>query len=157
MKRLFAAIGLVAIAACSTSPNNSIVPSGGPMATDTARHSPITDLFVQSDIGQNNIQPDASKAIVIKSIGLSGSINGTPQKVYFNTKPTCKVVDKGGVATGCGVKNGGTAPIKLSKVVAYLFTQPKAKGCVAGISQKYTGTVNGGQAVPFKFKWTGKC
>jgi hypothetical protein len=157
MKRLFAAIGLVAIAACSTAPNNSIVPSGGSMSTDTARHSPISDLFVQSDLGQNNIQPNKSKAIVIKSIGLSGSINGTPGNVYFNTKQPCKVVDKGGLATGCGVKNSGTSPIKLSKVTAYLFTQPKAKGCVVGISQKYSGTVNGGESVPFKFKWTGKC
>src|SRR5580704_11211184 len=101
MKRLFAAIGLMAIAACSTAPNNSIVPSGSPISTDTARHAPISALFVQSEIVQNNVQPNKSKAIVIKSIGLSGSINGTPGNVYFNTKPTCKVVDKGGFATGC--------------------------------------------------------
>jgi hypothetical protein len=156
MKRLFAAIGLVAIAACSAAPNNSIVPSGGSMSTDTARHSPISDLTLQSYVTPNDIRPNKSAKIAIKSIGLIGKINGKASQIYITAK--CSVVDKGGFATGCGIKSKtGSPPITLSKVTAYLFTQPKATGCVAGISQKYTGTVNGGQSIPFKFKWTGKC
>lgn len=156
MKRLFAAIGLVAIAACSTAPNNSIVPSGGSMSTDTARHSPVSDLVLQSYVTPNDIRPNKSAKIAIKSIGLIGKINGKASQVYVDAK--CSVVDKGGFATGCGLKNqAGAQPITLSKVTAYLFTGAKATGCVAGISQKYTGTIKGGQSVPFKFKWTGKC
>ena len=156
MKRLFAAIGLMAIAACSTAPNNSIVPSGGPMSTDTARHSPISELILQSYASPNDVQPNKSAKIAIKSIGLIGKINGKASQVYVVAK--CSVADKGGFATGCGLKNQvGGQPITLSKVTAYLFTGPKATGCVAGISQKYTGTIKGGQAIPFKFKWTGKC
>jgi hypothetical protein len=141
MKRLCAALSLVAIAACSATPNSSMVPSSGPMAADTATHS------------QNNSRPNNARGIAIKSFELDGREDG--YKVHGPLPAKCIAVDVGGFATGCEF-DANLDPLKLSKMTVGIYTGADAKGCLVA-QGTYSGTVQPGQPVPVKLKWRGKC
>jgi hypothetical protein len=131
MKRLLAGISLVAIAACSATPNSSMVPSNS----------------------QNNSRPDKSRGIAIKSFELDGREDG--YKVHGPLPAKCTAVDVGGFATGCEF-DANLDPLKFSKMIVGIFTGADAKGCLVA-QGRYSGTVQPGQPVPVKLKWTGKC
>ena len=148
MKRLLVLVGLAALAACSAPATSSLVPSAAPMAGSTAISTALGDLRAAS---VDAAKPNAKK-LAIQSMGLIGTINGKPVKGYIPAK--CSIVDKGGIAVGCGLT--ATQTLHISKLTAGLFTLPKATGCLAA-DGTYHGTVQAGKAVPIVFHWTGKC